>query len=287
MISRLIVALLGLGFLLLAATAITIAAGSMASDERSPLSRIFTVDDHSQMSEILAQVLPPYSANILLVTGNIFLVNSILAFCAACASGKGQSYALFFLLLLTVPALVLSIYGTVLAFQYEGMLEVATLEDQLAGLQLEMSKLQSWIFEHLRTAFVAGYESCSPVAVRTTDVRRACAAFYPESACSRIVPGYIGLFCKRATGPFEVDSTFAFQPPDQPLDYSLLETTMATGTQFSQWLNWVRAATFTLSLSAFDIYGTLIFSILPPVPLPSSALLTVMRTAAGLHADCT
>eukprot|EP00966_Prymnesium_polylepis_P240984 5573417-Prymnesium_polylepis.1 len=68
MISRLIVALLGLGFLLLAATAITIAAGSMASDERSPLSRIFTVDDHSQMSEILAQVLPTYSANILLVT---------------------------------------------------------------------------------------------------------------------------------------------------------------------------------------------------------------------------
>eukprot|EP00966_Prymnesium_polylepis_P212838 4929238-Prymnesium_polylepis.1 len=66
MISRLIVALLGLGFLLLAA--ISIAAGSMASDQRSPLSRIFTVDDHSQMPEILAQVLPPYSANRLLVT---------------------------------------------------------------------------------------------------------------------------------------------------------------------------------------------------------------------------
>jgi len=210
------------------------------------------------------------------VTGNIFLVNSILAFCAACASGKGQSYALFFLLLLTVPALVLSIYGTVLAFQYEGMLEVATLEDQLAGLQLEMSKLQSWIFEHLRTAFVAGYESCSPVAVRTTDVRRACAAFYPESACSRIVPGYIGLFCKRATGPFEVDSTFAFQPPDQPLDYSLLETTMATGTQFSQWLNW--ACMPTAPDAAAFIAEAQAVSALTPGPVVNETFISCYRT---------
>ena len=74
---------------------------------------------------------------------------------------------------------------------------------------------------------------------RTTDVRDACVRTLPDSACERLAPGYLGLFCKDVPGPFSADSTLAFaEPAAATLSFLYARLgALSSASRYAAWVN--------------------------------------------------
>jgi len=198
----------------------------------------------SKNDGFLSEALPLRAQYGLTATGAVTLVVTSAGTCSAFTrtGSKLQRALLGLMLLFTVFLVALSASVTALAFLVSKVTD-DVVKEHLIPVDGHLSLLEGVLYHSIQSAFLLGYNRCSPTCFLTDKVQEACNANFPNSTCARqqADPAYLGLFCRhgRKHVTYTVpDQILAFPDPSA----SSIDFKDGPGSgparKFAHWVNW-------------------------------------------------